>query len=124
MHVVRKTQKDSSPLWQGAIAFLWLNKGPWSDLDGHTRVPSRGARAEAAGAISIRKTETRGIEPGPDAACASAGGRRRLFYGDPAQREQQLSAVPYSKQYSAISRSARLLSGSRFLTGNASSRNT
>jgi hypothetical protein len=28
--------KDSSPLGKARTHYFWLNKGPWSDLDGHT----------------------------------------------------------------------------------------
>src|SRR5882724_8937105 len=31
-----KLQKDTSPLGQERLHSFWLNKGPWSDLDGHT----------------------------------------------------------------------------------------
>src|SRR5260370_7723712 len=31
-----KLQKDSSPLGRERLHYFWLNKGPWSDLDGHT----------------------------------------------------------------------------------------
>src|SRR5215472_7838915 len=29
-------QKDTSPLGRERLHYFWLNKGPWSDLDGHT----------------------------------------------------------------------------------------
>src|SRR5690242_15999683 len=31
-----KLQKDQSPLGRARLHYFWLNKGPWSDLDGHT----------------------------------------------------------------------------------------
>jgi len=31
-----KLQKDTSPLGKERLHYFWLNKGPWSDLDGHT----------------------------------------------------------------------------------------
>ena len=29
-------QKDTTPLGKERLHYFWLNKGPWSDLDGHT----------------------------------------------------------------------------------------
>jgi hypothetical protein len=29
-------QKDQTPLGKAKLHYFWLNKGPWSDLDGHT----------------------------------------------------------------------------------------
>src|SRR3954469_12225124 len=31
-----KLQKDATPLGKQRLHYFWLNKGPWSDLDGHT----------------------------------------------------------------------------------------
>jgi hypothetical protein len=31
-----KLRKDTSPLGKERLHYFWLNKGPWSDLDGHT----------------------------------------------------------------------------------------
>src|SRR6476646_8215476 len=31
-----KLQKDTTPLGKERLHYFWLNKGPWSDLDGHT----------------------------------------------------------------------------------------
>ena len=40
-----KLQKDTTPLGKQRLHYFWLNKGPWSDLDGHTAflpdVPAR-----------------------------------------------------------------------------------
>src|SRR5690242_20035692 len=31
-----KLKKDETPLGKERLHYFWLNKGPWSDLDGHT----------------------------------------------------------------------------------------
>src|SRR5512135_1569023 len=31
-----KLRKDTTPLGKERLRYFWLNKGPWSDLDGHT----------------------------------------------------------------------------------------
>jgi hypothetical protein len=31
-----KLRKDTTPLGKQRLHYYWLNKGPWSDLDGHT----------------------------------------------------------------------------------------
>jgi len=33
--LLQKLQKDHSPLGRARLRYFWLNKGPWSDLDGH-----------------------------------------------------------------------------------------
>ncbi|MDQ6758552.1 MAG: hypothetical protein M3Z32_01650, partial [Acidobacteriota bacterium] len=38
-------KRDTTPLGRARLRYFWMNKGPWSDLDGHTaflpRVPAR-----------------------------------------------------------------------------------
>ena len=31
-----KLQKDKTPLGQARLHYFWTNKGPWSEIDGHT----------------------------------------------------------------------------------------
>src|SRR6185312_3821718 len=31
-----KLEKDKSPLGRERLHYFWINKSPWSDLDGHT----------------------------------------------------------------------------------------
>jgi hypothetical protein len=41
----QKLQQDTSPLGKERLRFFWLNKGPWSSLDGYTAfVPGAPAR--------------------------------------------------------------------------------
>lgn len=32
----QKLERDTTPLGKARVHYFWLNKGPWSDLDGHT----------------------------------------------------------------------------------------
>src|ERR1022692_4859182 len=34
----RRLQQETKPLGQARFDYLWFNKGPWSDLDGHTAI--------------------------------------------------------------------------------------
>src|ERR1019366_934965 len=31
-----RLKQDKSPLGEARLRYFWMNKGPWSDLDGHT----------------------------------------------------------------------------------------
>ena len=44
-----KSAKGRDPARQSAPHYFWLNKGPWSDLDGSCRVHARRARPKTAG---------------------------------------------------------------------------
>ena len=116
-------QKDSTPLGKARLHYFWLNKGPWSDLDGHTAflpgVPDRkplGAnfypgdmtREEfEAWAKGLSKTQREQAEGFFTVIRRDAG--------------KHLTAVPYSEAYAAdLRHAAALLREAAALTGNAS----
>jgi len=116
-------QKDTSPLGKERSHYYWLNKGPWSDLDGHTAfipgVPERkplGANFYP-GDMSRDEFETWAAKLSP-AERQQAEGFFTLIRRDAAKK---LTMVPYSQAYAAdLAKAAGLLREAAVLTDNAS----
>ena len=51
-----KLQKDTTPLGKERLHYFWLNKGPWSDLDGQRRSCPVSPSASRWAPTSIPKT--------------------------------------------------------------------
>src|SRR5690242_5689189 len=98
-----KLQKDTTPLGKERLHYFWLNKGPWSDIDGHTAflpdVPERkplGANFYP-GDMTKDEFETWAHKL-PPADKAQAEG---FFSVIRRNAQRQLTIVPYSKEYAA-----------------------
>ncbi len=39
-----KLRRDTTPLGKARLHYFWINRGPWSDIDGHDRVSCRMSR--------------------------------------------------------------------------------
>src|SRR5579885_2584880 len=119
-----RLQKDHTPLGRARLHYFWINKGPWSELDGHRAflpgVPPRklpGAnfypedmtREEFEAWVRTLSAEER----------AKAEGFFTVIRRDPKTR--QLYAVPFSKEYEKdLQRAAGLLREAAAFTTNAS----
>jgi hypothetical protein len=120
-----KLQADRSPLGEERLRYFWLNKGPWSNLDGNTAfLPD----------VPERKPEGANFYP-PGMTC---GEFEAWVKGLPAEAKAQaegfftvirrdgsggLTAVPYSREYGAdLARAAALLREAAALTENESLR--
>jgi hypothetical protein len=119
-------RKNTSPLGKARIAYYRLNKGPWSDLDGHTAfVPGVTAlKPEGASFYPEDMTRTefetwaKGLSP---QARHDAESFFTVIRRAPSRR---LTAVPYSKAYDAdLRRISSLLREAASLTPNASLKN-
>jgi hypothetical protein len=118
-------QKDSTPLGKARLHYFWLNKGPWSDLDGHTAflpgVPERkplGANFYPADMTSA-EFET-WVKTLPADQRNAATGFFTVIRRDAGKK---LSIVPYSQAYAAdLDRAAKLLREAAALTDNPSLR--
>ena len=118
-----KLQKDTTPLGKERLHYFWLNKGPWSDLDGHTaflpEVPERkplGANFYP-GDMSREEFEA-WVKTLSAADRQQAEGFFTLIRRDANRR---LSMMPYSKVYNAdLDKAAALLREAAALTENAS----
>ncbi|HEY3742951.1 MAG TPA: hypothetical protein VGL53_24055 [Bryobacteraceae bacterium] len=111
-----KLQKDHSPLGKARLNYFWINKGPWSDLDGHTAfMPGVPAR-KPLGANFYPEDMTRAeFEAWP----AKDIGFFSVIRRDPASKK--LVSVPYSREYGVeLPKASQLLKDAAALTTNAS----
>jgi len=121
-----KLRKDSTPLGKARFRYFWLNKGPWSDLDGHTAfvpdVPERKPLGANFYPEDMTREEFETWSKGlPEAARQQAEG---FFTVIRRGADRRLTAVPYSQAYAAdLANAARLLREAASLTDNASLRN-
>ncbi len=116
-------QKDTSPLGKERLHYFWLNKGPWSDLDGHTAflpgVPERKPLGANFYPEDMSRDEFETWEAKlPEAQRQQATG---FFTVIRRNANKQLTIVPYSKVYAAdLAKAAALLRDAAALTSNAS----
>lgn len=118
-----KLQKDATPLGKARRHYFWLNKGPWSDLDGHAAFLPGVPERKPMGAnfyppdMTSQKFEA-WVKTLPAAARQQAEGFFTVIRRDGAKK---LTAVPYSRAYAAdLQRSAALLRAAAALTDNVS----
>src|SRR4051794_4077776 len=118
-----KLQKDTTPLGKERLHYFWLNKGPWSDLDGHTAfipgVPERKPLGANFYPADMTREEFEGwVKTLPAAQREAATGFFTVVRRDAARR---LTLVPYSRAHAAgLDKAAKLLREAAALTGNAS----
>ena len=120
-----KLQNDKTPLGQSRLHYFWVNKGPWSDLDGHTAfipgVPERKPLGANFYPADVTREEfenwTKTLAP---AAKQEAEGFFTVIRRD---SNHKLTAIPYSKAYAGdLTRAAQLLREAAALADNASLR--
>jgi hypothetical protein len=117
-----KLQKDTTPLGKERLHYYWLNKGPWSDLDGHTAflpdVPARKPLGANFYPADMTKEEFESWAKGLSKADRDLA---EGFFSVIRRNGKQLTAVPYSKAYAAdLQKAAALLREAAALTDNAS----
>ena len=118
-----KLEKDSSPLGRERLHYFWINKSPWSDLDGHTAfVPSvppkklLGANFYPAD-MSKEEFETWAKTLPQDQRERAEG----FFTVISRDAQRKLSIVPYSTEYrDDLQKAADLLKEAAALTDNQS----
>ena len=116
-------QKDATPLGKERLHYFWLNKGPWSDLDGHTAflpgVPERKPLGANFYPEDMKREEFESW-----VKTLSAADRQQaegFFTLIRRGADQHLTLVPYSKAYAAdLTKAAGLLREAAALTDNAS----
>jgi peptidase M49-like protein len=116
-------QKDTSPLGKERLHYFWLNKGPWSDLDGHTAFVPGVPERKPLGANFYPDDVTRDEFETWAAKLAPAERQQAEGFFTVIRRNanRQLTIVPYSKAYAAdLAKAAALLREAAALTGNAS----
>jgi len=120
-----KLQTDPSPLGKERLHCLWLNKGPWSDLDGHAAFLSGVPERKPLGANFYPTDMTRDeFEAWVKTLSPETRTQAESFF-TVIRRDasNKLTAVPYSKVHAAdLEKAARLLREAAALTENASLR--
>src|SRR5579871_317424 len=116
-----KVQRDASPLGEARLHYYLINKGPWSDLDGHTAFVPDAPPKKPAGANFYPPDMTRQefdswVKTLPKDQRAAAEGFFTVIRRDANRR---LKIVPYSVEYQRdLARCARLLEQAAGMTDN------
>jgi len=117
-----KLQRDRTPLGLARFDYFWLNKGPWSALDGEQAFLPDVPAHKPAGANFYPEDMTKEefeswVKTLPDAARHEATG----FFTVIRRNNGKLTAVPYATEYaSELKKLAALLRDAASKTGNAS----
>src|SRR5260370_25920931 len=119
----KKLQQDKTPLGRARLHYFWINKGPWSEIDGHTAflpgVPAHKPPGANFYPEDMTKEEfetwTKSLLPSEK---TQAEGFFTVIRRD---ADKDLTIVPYSDEYEAdLDRAADLLRQAAELTDNAS----
>jgi hypothetical protein len=117
-----KLRRDSTSLGRARFDYFWLNKSPWSDIDGHEAFLPDVPPKKLPGANFYPEDMTR-EEFEAWAKTLSAHEREQaegFFTVIHRDRNRKLLAVPYSQEYRAdLEKSAKLLEQAAGLTDNA-----
>jgi hypothetical protein len=118
----QKLQADKSPLGQARLHYFWINKGPWSDLDGFKAflpgVPARKPRGANFYPEHMTKTQ---FEDWVTTLPAAEQEQARGFFTVIRQQGAKFIMVPYSQEYRAdLERCAAFLREAAALTDNSS----
>ena len=118
-----RLKKDSSPLGKQRLQYFWLNKGPWSDVDGHAAFLPGVPERKPLGANFYPEDMTREEFEGWLKTLSPADREQATGFFTIIRRDakKQLTYIPYSKAYEAdLKKAAALLREAAALTDNAS----
>jgi Peptidase family M49 len=118
-----RLQKDTTPAGKARLHYFWLNKGPWSDLDGHAAFLPGVPERKPLGANFYPEDMTRDQFEAWAKGLSKAQREQAEGFFTVIRRDasQHLTAVPYSQAYAAdLRHAAALLREAAALTGNAS----
>jgi hypothetical protein len=120
----RELRQDTSPLGRARLHMFWINKGPWSDLDGHRAFLPGVPERKPLGANFYPEDMTREefehwVAGLPEKDAALAKSFFTVIRRNPTNR--QLETVPYFREYRGdLERAANLLRQGAALTANPS----
>jgi len=121
-----KLQKDQTPLGKARLQYFWLNKGPWSGIDGNKAFLPDVPAQKPAGANfypeDMSKQDFEGwVAALPEKEQEQAKSFFTVIHRNDAGEHGQFVAVPYSEEYKdGLTRAAGLLREAADLTDNAS----
>ena len=117
-----KLQKDTSPLGKARLHYFWINKGPWSELDGNTAFLPGVPEHKLPGANFYPESMTKEqfeswVKTLPEAEQKQATG---FFTVIRSEGKNGFKIVPYSEAYKDdLTKAAKLLNDAAALTDNA-----
>jgi hypothetical protein len=117
-----KLQRDATPLGKARLDYFWLNKSPWSEIDGHAAFlpdvpPKKLPGANFYPADMTREEFEAWVKTLSKADREQAEGFFTVIHRD---ANRKLHAVPYNQEYRAdLAKAAKLLDDAAALTSNA-----
>jgi hypothetical protein len=118
----QKLQQDTSALGKERQRYFWLNKGPWSDLDGHAAfLPDVPVRKPLGANFYPEDMTKEDFEAWAKKLAKPERDLAEGFFSVIRRNGKDLKAVPYSEAYAAdLKKAAALLREAAALTENAS----
>ena len=119
----KKLQQDKTPLGRARLHYFWINKGPWSEIDGHTAflpgVPAHKPPGANFYPEDMTKEEFEAwVKTLLPSEKAQAEG---FFWVIRRDEDKDLTIVPYSDEYATdLGKASDLLREAAALTDNAS----
>src|SRR5215471_7391163 len=119
----KKLQQDKTPLGRARLRYFWINKGPWSEIDGHTAFLSGVPAHKPLGANFYPEDMTKEdfetwVKTLLPSEKAQAEG---FFWVIRRDEDKDLTIVPYSDEYAAdLGKAGDLLREAATLTDNES----
>ncbi|HMF91838.1 MAG TPA: hypothetical protein VKL40_14430, partial [Candidatus Angelobacter sp.] len=119
----KRLQQDKTPLGRARLHYFWINKGPWSEIDGHTAfLPGVPAHKPPGANFYPEEMTKEEFETWVKTLLPSEKAQAEgFFWVIRRDTDKDLTIVPYSDEYEPdLSRAADLLREAAALTDNAS----
>jgi hypothetical protein len=119
----KKLQQDKTPLGRARLRYFWINKGPWSEIDGHTAfLPGVPAHKPPGANFYPEDMTKEEFETWVKTLLPSEKAQAEGFFWVIRRNEDKdLTIVPYSDEYEAdLDRAGALLREAAELTENES----
>src|SRR5215813_5839341 len=119
----KRLQQDKTPLGRARLHYFWINKGPWSEIDGHTAfLPGVPAHKPPGANFYPEEMTKEEFETWVKTLLPSEKAQAEgFFWVIRRDADKDLTIVPYSDEYEPdLSRAADLLREAAALTDNAS----
>jgi hypothetical protein len=118
----KKLQQDKTPLGRARLHYFWLNKGPWSEIDGHKAFLPGVPEHQPLGANFYPEDMTKEEFEGWVKTLSPQQKEQAEGFFTVIRRgaDKKLTIVPYSQEYKAsLERAGKLLREAAALTDNA-----
>ncbi|HEY3841345.1 MAG TPA: hypothetical protein VGL72_32465 [Bryobacteraceae bacterium] len=120
--MLAKLKQDQTPLGKARLQYFWLNKGPWSDLDGHVAfLPDVPPRKPAGSNFYPEDMTKEQFEAWVKTLSPAKQKDAEGFFTVIRRQQGKLTMIPYSQEYAArLDQCATLLRSAAGHTTNAS----